>query len=401
MFLQRAKGQDIFDAIQHFPVTAIIGPRQCGKSTLVKHLMANYPSETLYLDLERPSDLEKLNDAEWFLSNQKDKLICIDEIQRKPELFPLIRSLVDEWDKSGCFVVLGSASRDLLMQSSESLAGRIIYKQLTPFLWSELPDITIEKYFERGGFPRSLLATSDNVSYDWLHSFIATFLERDLLQWLNFTPATMRRLWQMLAHVTGQTVNYSNLGNSLGVSNQTVKNYIDLLKSTYMVDVVEPYISNTGKRLVKAPKVYISDSGIVSALLGIRSFEDLSGHPVFGAVWEAIVLTNLRGTFPEAEISFYRTAGGAEIDFVIQLNRQIIAIECKASYSPTLSKGNYIAIADILPKHTFVVTPSPKGWAMHKGINVVSLSDLINHLRKYHLLKSGFPRGKSHDSRTD
>jgi len=381
MFIHRINEADILSAIQHFPVTAVIGPRQCGKSTLVKYLMENHYSEALYLDLERPSDLEKLNDAEWFLSNQKDKLICIDEIQRKPELFPLIRSLVDEWNRPGCFVVLGSASRDLLMQSSESLAGRIIYKQLTPFLWSELPDITIEKYFERGGFPRSVLAANDKLSFDWRNSFITTFLERDLLQWINFTPATMRRLWQMLAHVNGQTVNYSNLGNSLGVSNQTVKNYIDLLKSTYMVDVVESYISNQGKRLVKAPKVYISDSGIVSALLGLRSFTDLSGHPAFGAVWETIVLANLRGTFPEADISFYRTAGGAEVDFVLQINRKIIAIECKASYSPALSKGNYIAIEDIQPQHTFVVTPSSESWAMRKGIDVVSLNDLILRLK--------------------
>lgn len=381
MYLQRTTGDEIISAIQHFPVTAVIGPRQCGKSTLVKHLMENHPSETLYLDLERPSDLEKLNDAEWFLSSQKDKLICIDEIQRKPELFPLIRSLVDEWNRPGCFVVLGSASRDLLMQSSESLAGRIIYKQLTPFLWLELPDDTrIEKYFERGGFPRSVLAANDKISFDWRSSFISTFLERDLLQWVNFTPATMRRLWQMLAHVNGQTVNYSNLGNSLGVSNQTVKNYIDLLKSTYMVDVVEPYISNVGKRLVKAPKVYVSDSGIVSALLGIRSFADLSGHPAFGSVWETVVLANLRGTFPEAEISFYRTAGGAEIDFVVELDNQIIALECKASYSPSLSKGNHIAIADIQPKHTFVVIPSSDSWAMSKGVDVVSLTDLIEKL---------------------
>jgi predicted AAA+ superfamily ATPase len=348
---------------------------------LVKHLVENHSSETIYLDLERPSDLEKLNDAEWFLTSQKNKLICIDEIQRKPDLFPLMRSLVDEWNRPGCFVVLGSASRDLLMQSSESLAGRIIYKQLTPFLWSELKDKDVEKYFERGGFPRSVLAADNKTSYDWRTSFISTFLERDLLQWLNFTPATMRRLWQMLAHVNGQTVNYSNLGNSLGVSNQTVKNYIDLLKSTYMVDVVEPYISNLGKRLVKAPKVYISDSGIVAALLGIRSFEEMSGHPAFGAVWETIVLANLRGTFPDAEIFYYRTAGGAEIDFVLQLNHQVIAIECKASYSPTLSKGNHIAITDIAPKHSFVVTPSPDDWAMSKGIDVVSLAGLMKGMK--------------------
>ncbi len=383
MFLQRTNGQEILDAIRHFPVTAVIGPRQCGKSTLVKHLMSDYPSETLYLDLERPSDLEKLNDAEWFLSSQKDKLICIDEIQRKPELFPLIRSLVDEWDRPGCFVVLGSASRDLLLQSSESLAGRIVYKSLTPFLWSELSDMSIEKYFERGGFPRSILAKSDKISFDWRSSFVTTFLERDMLQWVNFTPATMRRLWQMLAHVNGQTVNYSTLGNSLGVSNQTVKNYIDLLKSTYMVDVVEPYIANIGKRLVKAPKVYISDSGIVAALLGIRSFAEMVGHPGFGAIWETIVLANLRGAFPDAEIAFYRTAGGAEMDFVVQLNRQIIAIECKASYSPKLTKGNHIAIEDIRPKHTFVVTPSTESWSMNKDIDVVSLHDLNKNLKQY------------------
>ena len=383
MYLNRKKEDDVEFAIKHFPVTAVIGPRQCGKSTLVKHLMAKYTSEFLYLDLERPSDLEKLNDAEWFLSSQKDKLVCIDEIQRKPELFPLLRSLVDEWDRSGCFLILGSASRDLLMQSSESLAGRIIYKQLTPFLWAEVSDISIESYFERGGFPRSLLAVNDRVSFDWRESFIVTFLERDLLQWVNFTPATMRRLWQMLAHVNGQTVNYSSLGNSLGVSNQTVKNYIDLLRSTFMVDVVEPHISNLGKRLVKASKVYISDSGIVGALLGIRSFTDLAGHPAFGSVWESIVLINLRGTFPDAEITHYRTAGGAEIDFVVNIRNQIIAIECKASYAPTLSKGNHIAISDIHPAHTFIVTPSSESWPMSKGIDVVSLTELFRKLETF------------------
>lgn len=344
--------------------------------------MGKSPEEILYLGLERPSDLKKLEDAEWFFTSQKDKLICIDEVQRKPELFPLIRSLVDEWKRNGCFVVL--ASRDLLMQGSETLAGRIVYNQLTPFLWTELKDISIEKYIERGGFPRSILATNDKISYDWRTGFIATFLERDLLQWVNFTPATMRRLWQMLVHVNGQTVNYSNLGNSLGVSNQTVKNYTGLLKSTYMVDVVESYISNLGKRLVKAPKVYVSDSGIVCAILGIRSFEALLGHPVLGSVWETVVLANLRGHFPDAEISYYRTTGGAEIDFVVKLHNQIVAIECKASYSPTLSKGNYLAIEDIKPVHTFVVRPAADSWAMKKEIDVVSIRELINKLEGFH-----------------
>lgn len=383
MFLPRINIQEIKEAIQNFPVTAVTGPRQCGKSTLVKHLIENDYPDSLYLDLERPSDLEKLKNAEWFLSTQKDKLICIDEIQRKPELFPLIRSLVDEWNKPGCFLVLGSASRDLLMQSSESLAGRIVHKELTPFLWSELPDEPIEKYIERGGFPRSFLAANNKVSLDWRNSFIATFLERDLLQWVNFTPTTMRRLWQMLAHVNGQTANYSILGNSLGVSNQTVRNYIDLLKSTYMLDVVAPYITNLGKRLVKAPKIYLTDSGIVVALTGLLTFEDLSGHPALGAVWEGIVLANLRGNFPKAKITFYRTSGGAEIDFVVQYHHQIIAVECKATYAPSLSKGNYNSIEDIRPQHTFVVTPSADSWSMSEGIEVVSLSDFILKLNSY------------------
>ena len=381
MYRPRIAEDEIVYSIKHFPVTAIVGPRQAGKSTLIKHLLKSYPKESSYLDLERPSDLEKLRDPEWFFTSQKNKLICIDEVQRKPDLFPLVRSLVDEWDRPGCFVILGSASRDLLMQSSESMAGRIIYKQLTPFLRNEVEDLSLEKYFERGGFPRSLLAGDDEISFDWRNSFISTFLERDLLQWVNFTPAAMRRLWQMLAHVNGQTVNYSNLGNSLGVSNQTVKNYVDLLKSTYMVDVVEPYISNLGKRLVKAPKVYVSDSGITAALLQIRSFEELSGHPAFGSIWESVVLSNLRGIFPAAEIFYYRTAGGAEIDFVLKFGRQTIAIECKASYAPSLSKGNHVAIADVNPKHTFIAVPSTDSWAMSKGIDVVSLIDLIKRLK--------------------
>ena len=376
MYIHRYIEDSVLRSIQHFPVTAVTGPRQCGKSTLVKHLLEVYP-ESIYLDLERPSDLRKLEDAEWFLTSQKEKLICIDEIQRKPELFPLIRSLVDEWNRPGCFLILGSASRDLLRQSSESLAGRISYKRLTPFLWEELEnDCAIEKYFSTGAFPRSLLTGSDEVSFDWRESFITTFLERDLLQWVGFTPTTMRRLWQMLAHVNGQTANYSTLATSLGVTSTTVKNYIDLLAGTYMVEIALPYISNQGKRLVKSPKVYISDSGITGALLGLRSFEELSGHPAFGSIWEQVVLSNLKGLYPDTEVFYYRTTNGAEVDFVVKIRHAVFVIECKASYSPSLSKGNYLAIEDVAPKHTFIVTPSSDCWSMKEGIDVVSLGGL-------------------------
>ena len=308
MYIHRYVQPSLLKSIEHFPVTAVTGPRQCGKSTLVKHLLADYKN-SIYLDLERPSDLSKLDDAEWFLSTQKEKLICIDEIQRYPELFPLIRALVDEWNKPSCFLILGSASRDLLKQSSESLAGRISYKRLTPFLWDELGDnYTVEDYFSVGAFPRSLLAKTEEISYEWRESFITTFLERDLLQWAGFTPTTMRRLWQMLAHNNGKCVNFTTLASSLGVSAPTVRNYIDLLTGTFMVEVIPPYISNLGKRLVKAPKVYIADSGITAALLGLRNFVELSGHPAFGTIWEQIVLANLKGLYPNAEFFYYRTA---------------------------------------------------------------------------------------------
>jgi predicted AAA+ superfamily ATPase len=250
-----------------------------------------------------------------------------------------------------------------------------------PFLWDELNGkFPMERYFSSGAFPRSLLAAETDVSFEWRNSFISTFLERDLLQWAGFTPATMRKLWQMLAHLNGQTVNYSALASSLGAGPVTVKNYIDLLASTYMVEVVPPYFSNLGKRLVKAPKVYIADSGISTALLGLRSFEELSGHPAFGAVWEQIVLANIRGWFPETEIFHYRTSNGAEADFVIKIEAGLFAVECKASFSPVLSRGNYLALEDIAPNQAFVVTPSPKSWPMKPGIDVVSLGDLRKRL---------------------
>lgn len=376
MYIHRYLEPAVKKSLANFPVTAVTGPRQCGKSTLVKHLLEAYP-DSVYLDLERPSDLRKLDDAEWFFSSQKEKLICIDEVQRYPELFPLIRSLVDEWNKPGCFLILGSASRDLLKQSSESLAGRISYKRLTPFLWEELEnDYSIEEYLSSGAFPRSLLMEDSEISFEWRQSFITTFLERDLLQWAGFTPITMRRLWQMLAHVNGQTVNYSSFASSLGVTSATVKNYIDLLAGTFMVEIVPPYISNLGKRLVKSPKVYVADSGITAGLLGLRDFADLSGHPAFGSLWEQVVLSNLEGLYPEAEFFYYRTTNGAEIDFVMKIRNTVFAIECKASYAPVLSKGNYLAIEDVAPRHAFVVTPSPGSWSMKQNIDVVSLDKL-------------------------
>lgn len=380
MYIERILSGAVLDGLKNNPVTAVTGPRQCGKSTLVKNLIADHP-DSIYLDLERPSDLKKLESAEWFFQTQKKSLICLDEIQRKPELSPLIRSLVDEWAGNGHFLILGSASRELLRQSSESLAGRVTYKRLTPFLWNEIRDVVgIEEYIHKGGYPRSILKNDNTASMNWRKDFISTFLERDLLQWSGVSVSTMRKLWQMLAHLNGQTVNYSMLGSSLGVSHSTVRNYIELLQSTYMVDIVQPYLGNFGKRLIKSPKVYVADSGIATSLLDLKDFPAIAGHPVFGSLWESVVLANIKGNFPEVSVFFYRTNHGAEIDFLISNGIRLIAIECKASLSPSLSKGTYTAIEDLQPGKTLIVCPIENGYPVHHAIEVVSLLEMITRI---------------------
>lgn len=379
-YLSRHIEPDVKHSLATNPVTAILGPRQCGKSTLARHLLEGIHN-TLYLDLEKPSDLLKLDNAEWFFSAYSDRLICIDEVQRRPDLFPLIRSLVDQWNGTGHFLILGSSSRELLKQSSESLAGRVSYIYLTPFTPEEISSrLPLEEYLIRGGFPRSVLAANVSNSHAWLNDFITTFLERDLLQWAGFTPVVMRRLWQMLAYNNGQTVNYSAIGNSLGVSNVTIKNYLDLLQGTFMIEILQPWYSNLKKRIIKAPKVYISDPGITAALLGLTSFGQLSGHPVLGAVWEQVVLSWLKAGFPRASFSFYRTAGGAETDIVMEYQGKRFAIECKASQSPALTKGNHIAISDINPLHTFIAAPVNESWPVNATMEVTNISGLKSRL---------------------
>lgn len=382
-YITRNLENKVRQSLETNPVTAILGPRQCGKSTLALHVLKDYP-EALYLDLERPSDLLKLNNAEWFLSGNRHRLICMDEIQRKPELFPLIRSLTDEWQGVGHFLILGSSSRELLKQSSESLAGRVSYLHLSPFIFEEIASkLSLEEYLVRGGFPRSTLSDSSILSHTWLNDFISTFLERDLLQYSGFAPLVMRRLWQMMAHNNGQTVNYSALGNSLGVCNVTIKNYLDLLEGTFMIDVLQPWHANLKKRIVKAPKIYISDAGITAALLGLSDFNQLAGHIALGAVWEQVVLSQLKNSFPFAVYSFYRTAGGAEIDIVMEYKGIRFAIECKISKSPQLTKGNYSALTDVQPLQSFVVAPVREGWPVNNNQDVVNLSELNEKLMSY------------------
>ncbi|MBT4410350.1 MAG: ATP-binding protein [Bacteroidetes bacterium] len=381
MYIQRLIEADIIKSLDHYPVTALIGPRQSGKSTLVKQLLQSHPT-AITLDLERPSDLSKLDDAEWFFENTKGTLIFLDEIQRKSELFPLIRSLVDDWGGNGHFIISGSATPELLRQSSESLAGRIKYHTLMPFIWQEINQhCKLEDYLVSGGFPRSILSKHTEQSMDWRQSFIQTYLERDLSFWSGFSTTTMLRLWQMLAHTNGQSINYSRLASALGVSNVTVKNYIDLLESTFMVKTLVPKRANVGKRLVKAQKVYLTDTGIINALLHLPDFNTLTGHPVFGSLWESLVITQLMAHFPLALLSYYRTSNGSEIDVVVEVGGKQFSIECKNSLSPTLTKGNHIAFHDLDSNKNMVVAPVSKGWPLSSEITVVSLEEMLAEIQ--------------------
>lgn len=378
MYITRKLEIEVLQGINDNPVTAVIGPRQCGKSTLAKQIIQKLEKKVIFLDLERPTDLQKLDNAEWFLGTQKGKLVCIDEIQRKAELFPLIRSLVDEWGGNGHFLILGSASRELIMQSSESLAGRIGYKTLSPFLYSEVKDrFTLDDYLVRGGFPRSLLRENEPASVQWREDFITTFLERDLLFWSGFSTLTMRKLWQMLAFLNGQVINYSTLANSLGVSPPTARNYVELLSSTFMVRLLPPFLPNTGKRLVKSPRIYLTDTGIANTLLGISNFEQLAGNPSVGAAWEAMALQNLTGHFPKHNFYFYRTSHGAETDIVMERHKKLIAIECKSGMQPSLGRGNYSAISDLKPEATLIISPVKSGWSVRPGVHVTNLDEAI------------------------
>ncbi|HUX53474.1 MAG TPA: ATP-binding protein [Williamwhitmania sp.] len=383
MYYSRFIEADIQQSLETSAVTAILGPRQCGKSTLAKHIISER-ANALYLDLERPSDLSKLADAEWFFSTNKGRLFCIDEIQRLPNLFPLIRSLVDEWGGKGHFLLLGSASQDLIRQSSETLAGRISYHRLTQFSLMEInKDYTLEEYLVKGGFPGSLLANTMNESVRWRENFVTTFIERDLLQWTGISPQTMRRLWQMLSHLNGQVVNYSVVANSLGVSHTTVKNYIDLLHGTYMLEILPPFVTNSGKRIVKSPKVYLSDCGIINTFTGVLNYNQLLGHPSLGALWETIVLMHLKAHFPFLNIYYYRTSHGAEMDFILEYGQKRIALECKVSLSPTLSKGNHNAFQDVEADKLLIVIPANAGWEKSSNMLVSSIAEAIKFIQQF------------------
>lgn len=373
--------KDINESLASFPVVSIIGPRQVGKTTLAKQIITDsYPS-AIYLDLERTSDLFKLNDAELFLTQNKDKLIVIDEVQLKKDLYPLLRSLVDETKRPGQFLVLGSASPELIRHSSESLAGRIAYFQLYPIDMEEAPDsISQNDLWIKGGFPSALFARNNKMAEKWVENFIITYLNRDLLQLgLNASPKVIRNLWTMMAHLNGQLFNATTLGNSLGISTPTVKRYVDFLEEAFLLKSLHPFSWNITKRLVKSPKIYLTDTGILHHLIGITDFNSLTGNPIIGSSWESFVINQLLSSKKDRiDLYFYRTHHGAEVDLVFTKGLTVVATaEIKYSNSPHLTKGNFIAFEDLKAPINFVITPSSDDFLMKENVRVCSLKTFV------------------------
>lgn len=368
-------------ALDRVPVVAILGPRQCGKSTLATAIADGFGGDrVLYLDLERPADLARLQDPEALLAAHADRLVCIDEVQRRPDLFGTLRYLVDRERRNGQFLVLGSASPDLIRQSSETLAGRIRYLELTPFLMEEIgAEPEVRSYWLRGGFPRSWLAPDDPESFRWRQDFVRDFLERDIPALKpRVAPPAVARLWEMLAHNHGQLLNAAALANALAVSAHTVRSYLDLLEGAFMVRRLPPFAGNLKKRLVKSPKLYLRDTGLLHALLRIEDWAGLLGHPVVGASWEALCLENIAARLhPACRISFYRTARGAESDLVIERGSVRVVVEFKASTSPHPLRGFWQALEDLGTERNWILSPVAQGFPV-RNTRVASLTEFLD-----------------------
>lgn len=373
--------------MDEFPAVGILGPRQIGKTTLAEEIASSVTPNHIYLDLESPSDTVKLQDPEAYFELHKGRLIVLDEIQRVPELFQVLRGIIDkrrrEGLKTGQFLILGSASLELLQQSSETLAGRIAYKELSGITAAEINNsqrLSQNDLWIRGGFPDSLLAKNNDTSFRWRQNFITTYLERDIPQMGPRIPAvTLRRLWTMLAHTQGSPLNASQLGSSLDVTSPTVTRYVELLEDLLLIRSLRPWHNNHGKRLVKTPKIYIRDSGLVHALLNLSSQEDVLSHPVAGLSWEGFVVENILSSLPSGASSwFYRTSAGAEIDLVVEFNQnKRYAIEIKRSLAPVLSKGFYLGCEDIKATERFLVYPGKEMYPSKNNTIVMPLSDMI------------------------
>ena len=391
--IKRTLINEIPKLLSFFPVLGLIGPRQVGKTTLVKVLSEQLPKPILYLDLENLNDYTLLEkDPQWFLEQQTDKIVVIDEVQRMLSLFPLLRSLIDQKPEGGRFILLGSASPELLAKSSETLAGRIVYRELTSIRLDEAKqsNIALEQHWLRGGFPRALLAPDAELWYDWQESFMKTYVETDLrLLGLKASPIVIQKLLRMLVTIQGMTVNYSNIGNSMGISGVTIQNYMDYLEHSFIIRRLQPYFVNVGKRLVKSPKLYFRDAGMLHYLSNIDDYDSLVTNIIAGHSWEGYVIEQIISRLAgNVHPYYYRTQNGAEIDLCLLKGNEIVAaFEIKLSNKPSTSKGNTEAVQDLKSQHNFIVTPSSETFTVNSLWQVCNIENIWEYLQPLKVLK--------------
>lgn len=374
--------------LAEYPAVVLLGPRQVGKTTLALEIAETMDS--VYLDLESTADRAKLSDVELYLRDHEDRLVIFDEVHRVPDLFRSLRGLIDrgrrKGKRAGRFLLLGSASMDLLRQSGETLAGRVAYLELNPFDVLEVDASARDRLWVRGGFPDSFLASNDGRSLAWRENFIRTYLERDVPQLGPRIPAeTLRRFWVMLAHTQGGLLNAATLARGLGVDGKTVAKYLDLMVDLLLVRRLRPWHKNIGKRLVKSPKVYVRDSGITHALLGLGDKEEILGHPVVGPSWEGFVIENLLSVAPErADAGFYRASGGAEIDLVLTFpGQRVWAIEIMRSLDPKPARGFHSGCKDVKPDARFVVYPGDERFSISRNIEAINIDALAREIAAF------------------
>ena len=364
------------------PAVAILGPRQIGKTTLARALLETHPG-AIYLDLESPQDRARLGEGPLFLQANVDRLVILDEVQNAPELFSVLRGEIDRSRRPGRFVLLGSASFELLRQS-QSLAGRLSLIDMFPLLVNEVGSnlATVQELWVRGGFPPSFTAVDAQASWAWREAFMRHLLNTDLpALGLRVDAESLRRFWRMLAHVHGQLFNASAIANSLDVSAPTVTRWLNHMVGALLVRKLEPFHVNLGKRLVKAPKIYVRDSGLLHSLLGVTSATDLQGHPMTGASWEGFVIDQIAAHLPAgASMSFYRTAAGAELDVVVESGPRKIGFEIKFSIAPKVTKGFWQSLQDVQPDKTYIVAPVQQRWPFAEGVEVIAVSEIAGVL---------------------
>lgn len=380
--IARLGTKELVEILEYFPVLGITGPRQVGKTTLSKKLAGEIEKEVIYLDMENPTDLSKLSEPALYFEKNEDACIIIDEVQRVPELFPILRSLIDKKRIPARFILTGSASPELIRDSSESLAGRIAYKELTAFNYIEICNHQLSGlHWFRGGFPLSFLAPSDRISISWINNFIQTYIERDLpLLGLQAAPTFLRNLWLMLAHIHGNVLNMELLSKSLEVTGPTIKKYIHFLSEAYLIRILPPFHINIKKRIVKSPKIYIRDTGILHQLLGISTYDMLEGHPMKGNSWEGYVIEQLSlHVQSKYDMYFYRTHQGAECDLVLTIaNKPDIAVEIKYTSAPRVGRGLRTSIEDLGTKKNFIICLCEEEYPISENIIACNMETFID-----------------------